>query len=396
MRTLTLKPGRAKPAWMGHPWIFADSVASVEGGLPSDDWVRIRDADGKLLGCGFYSPDSAIQARLLVRGGEEASPDGTLANRLAAAVDLRKRLFPDPAITNAYRLVHADGDALPGLVVDRLGDVLVAQFAIGGMHRRRTAIAEQLLALTGAATLVSRTAGFEAIERIEGNPLQVGPTPPDAVSIVECGMPLEAAPLHGQKTGHYVDQRENRRLVGELAQGLEVLDLYSGTGGFALQCLRHGARSALAVDASERSMDAAVRNAERCGVADRFEARPGDVTPLLASLRAARTRFDMVVVDPPNFFPKKGAKNHALKAHRELNVRALSRVAAGGFLATFTCSAQLQAEPFLTMLRSASRECRRSFRVLRELGAGADHPVASGLPQGRYLTGFLLQVDAEA
>lgn len=395
MRTVTLHAGRAKPAWMGHPWIFADSVESIEAGAREDDFVRVMDADGRMLGCGWLSPDSAIRVRLLTRGSSSPDPSAVLEQRLARAVGLRARLFPDAAVTNAYRLVHADGDALPGLVVDRLGDVLVAQFGIGATHRRRESIARQLLDLTGATTLVSREAGFEDVEGIEGGPLLLGPEPPEVVAIVECGMQLEAAPRHGQKTGHYVDQRENRRLVGEIAAGGDVLDLYSGTGGFTLQCLRHGAAGALAIDASERSIGAAHRNAERNGVADRLEARVADAKDVLQTLRGEKRRFDVVVCDPPNFFPRRGAPRGAMKAHRELNVRALSRVRPGGFLASFSCSAQLDGPGLLAMLRSAGRECRRPFRVLRELGAGPDHPVAAGLPEGRYLAGVLLQVDEE-
>ena len=396
MRTVTLRAGRAKPAWMGHPWIFADSVESVAVGGAEDDWVHVLDADGRSLGCGWLSPDSAIRVRLLTRGGAVEDPAATLETRLARAVALRARLFPDPADTNAYRLVHADGDALPGLVVDRLGDVLVAQFGIAATHRRREAIGRRLLELTGARSLVSRPAGFEDVEGIDDAPLLLGPEPEETVGILECGLQLEAAPRRGQKTGHYVDQRENRRLVGELAADLEVLDLYSGTGGFALQSLRHGAAGALAVDASARSIAAAQRNAERNGVADRLEVREADVKDVLQGLREAKRRFDLVICDPPNFFPRKGASRGALKAHRELNVRALSRVRPGGFLASFSCSARLDGPALLSMLRSAARECRRPFRVLRELGAGPDHPVASGLPEGRYLAGFLLQVDEEA
>jgi 23S rRNA (cytosine1962-C5)-methyltransferase len=401
MRTLKLKPGRAKPAWLGHPWIFADSVASLDpeapsdAGAPANDWVQVLDADGKVVGCGFLSPDSAIQVRLMHRGADPADADALLAVRLEAAAALRERLFPDPAQTNAYRLVHADGDGIPGLVVDRLGEVLVAQFAIAATHARREHIAKFLLERTGAATLVSRLAGFEEVEGIDADDSYLlGKAPPESVAIIEEGMLLEAAPLHGQKTGHYVDQRENRRLVGEIAGGLSVLDLYAGTGGFSLQCLRHGAKRAVAVDTSARSMDAAHRNADRNGVAAGFEGHADDASKFLAALRVEKTQFDLVVADPPNFFPRKGNDRGALKAHRELNVRALSRVRPGGFLATFTCSARLDPVQFLEMLRSASRECRRGFRVLRELGAGPDHPVAAGLPAGRYLAGFLLQVDA--
>jgi 23S rRNA (cytosine1962-C5)-methyltransferase len=399
MRHVTLKPGRAKPLWLGHPWVFADSVGAVAEGEADDaapaDWVRVVDADGKTVGHGFHSPDSAIAVRLLARGPEGGDPEALLVERVQRAAALRARLFPDAGRTSAYRLVHADGDGLPGLVVDRLGDVLVAQFATAAMHARRDALAAALLAATGARSLVGRAGGFERVERIAPDeaPFLVGEPAPERVAIVEEGLHLEAAPLAGQKTGHYADQRENRVRVAEVCAGLRVLDLYAGTGGFSLQALRAGAASARAVDTSARSVAAARAAAVRNGVAERFEAEAADAKDVLGALRAARARYDVVIADPPNFFPRRGPPRGALKAYRELNVRALSRVAPGGFLATFTCSAKLPAPAFLELLRSASRECRRGFAVLRELEAGPDHPVAAGLPESRYLSGLLLHLD---
>ncbi len=400
MRTVTLRPGRAKALWQGHPWVFADSIAQTEAGEAADDWVRVVDAEGRVIGCGFLSPDSAIRVRLLTREAEAPDPAPRLAARIERAVSLRRRLFPDPERTNAYRLIHSDGDGLPGLVVDRLADVLVAQFAIRATHARRATLSDLLLGATGCRSLVARPAGYEKVEGIpvEAEPYVLGAAAPERVEIREAGLRLEAAPLLGQKTGHYVDQRENRLLVGGLAGGLDVLDLYAGTGGFGLQCARHGARHVRAVDASARSVEVARRNASRNGVEARYEAEVGDAREVLTALRLEKRTFDLVIADPPNFFPRRGTRRGAperaaLKAHRELNVRVLSRVRPGGFLATFTCSARLARDAFLEMLRSASRECRRDFRVLRELQAGPDHPVARGLPEGRYLTGLLVQVD---
>lgn len=388
---------------MGHPWVYADSIARVEP--PTDDedgsahdWVRVQDADGKVLGHGLHSPRSIIRVRLLSRGASEEGPEALLAERLTRACALRQRLFPAAEVTNAYRLVHGEGDGLPGLVVDRFGDVLVAQFGTAPIHARRDWLSTQLLEKSGAESLVARKAGFEEREGIapDAEPYVAGRPLPKTILIHEAGLILEAAPLAGQKTGHYADQRENRLVVGQLAAGLDVLDLYAGTGGFSLQAARHGARHCLAVDASPFAVESAQANAARNGVAEVVQAQQSDVTELLAALRMAKNQFGLVVADPPNFFPRKGSDRHALKAYRELNVRALSRVKPAGFLATFSCSASMDPVRFLELLRSASRECRREFRVLRELAAGPDHPVAQGLPAGRYLTGLLLQVDASS
>jgi 23S rRNA (cytosine1962-C5)-methyltransferase len=399
MDTVVLRSGRSKPLWHGHPWVHADSVARVEegGGEGPTDWVRVVDSEGHLVGLGFRSPASAISVRLLTRpeDGEEAAPDPLLERRIARSAALRATLFPDAARTSAYRLVHAEGDGLPGLVVDRFGDVLVAQFATQSMHRRRETLARFLLRESGARSLVARSGGFEEVEGIAPEEAHgaFGEPPPEHVEAVEEGMRLRVEPVRGQKTGHYADQRENRVRVAELAGGRTMLDLYAGTGGFAVQALRHGAVRALAVESSGRSASAAAEHARWNGVADRFEVAQEDVRARLATLRAERTRFGVVVADPPNFFPRSGPPGHALKAYRELNVQALLRVEDDGFLATFCCSARLDAPGLLDLLRAAARECRRSFRVLRTLEAGPDHPVAAVHPQGRYLSGLLVQVD---
>lgn len=401
MRTLTLRRGHAKPLWFGHPWVHADSVAgTVEGAddparpLP-DDLVRVEDEERRPVGWGLESPGSLLRVRLLTRAPEPPDLEALLAARLESAVALRRRLLPDPEVTDAYRLVHSEGDGLPGLVVDRFGPLLVAQFATAPMARRRAWLAERLLALTGAQSLLAKPGGHEAEEGIDpaSVPFQAGAPVPAEVWVREDGLRLKVEPQEGQKTGHFADQRENRRLVGGLAQGSSVLDLFSGTGGFALQALRAGARDALAVDASARALAAAEANAEANGVRERLTTLRGDAKQVLADLRAAGRTFDLVVLDPPSLFPRRGPAGLALKGYRELAVRAFTRVAPGGLLATFTCSARLPAAEFLDLTRSAARECRAEARVLRELSAGPDHPWALTAPEGRYLSGLLLRVN---
>jgi 23S rRNA (cytosine1962-C5)-methyltransferase len=212
--------------------------------------------------------------------------------------------------------------------------------------------------------------------------------------VAEEGMAFEVEPRLGQKTGHYADQRENRRHVAELAAGAGVLDLYAGSGGFSVQALRHGARTALAVESSARAAAAARRTGTLNATGGRLEVQEADAREVLEGLKAAGRLFDVVVLDPPNFFPRHGGPGRALRAHRDLNVQALTRVGPGGILATFTCSAALPPAGFRELVLSAARECRRTLRVLRELAAGPDHPVLAAAPEGRYLTGLLAAVDA--
>ncbi len=378
---------------MGHPWVFADSVAAIEGDDASDV-VRVIDPEGRVVGRGLYSPRSAIRVRLVERGDSGVDLEEVLRARIEAAVGLRERLFPDSEDTDAYRLVHSEGDGLPGLVVDRLGDVLVAQFATHPMHARRDELARLLRERTGAAAVIGRPAGFEREEGIvpDAQPYIVGANPSPPLWVHERGMALEVAPLAGQKTGHFADQRENRVIVGALSRGLRVLDLYCGTGGFAIQALRNGAAGALAVDSSGHALDTARRNAERNGCADRAVFERGDVTDVLRRLREDGLTFDCVVLDPPNLMPTKGSAAKAWKTYRELNVRAMTRVEPGGFLATFSCSPRMDADKLLDLAQSAGRDCRRFVRVVHQLHAGPDHPIAPGAPASRYLSGYVLQV----
>ncbi len=408
MRVLYVGKGHAKALWSGHPWVHAaavrriddpspDTLPTPQASLVPDDVVEVRDADGRRIGRGFYSPDSAIRVRLFEQHTPDADPDELLDARIHRAVDLRGRLFPRPQETNAYRLVHSEGDGLPGLVVDRYGEVLVAQFATGAMHRRRERLAATLLEASGARSLVGRAGGYEREEGIAAEEVAfaAGAALSGALWVREGGLDVEVEPQGGQKTGHYVDQRENRALVGQMASGLTVLDLYAGTGLFSVQALRHGAASTLAVDASAAALERAGRHAAKNGVAGAFEGRVSDVRETLVELKGARRRFGLVVVDPPNFFPRRGGEGRAQRAYRDLNVQALTRVAEGGLLATFSCSARLDAEGLRAVVASAALECRRPVRVLRELTAGPDHPFLAAAPEGRYLTGLLVSLLAQ-
>ena len=394
MRRVTLLPGHSKPLWHGHPWVFADSIAMTEVG--EGDLVLVTDADGSPIGRGWLSPSSQIRVRVVVRGEAGPGPDEVVPARIEAAAALRRRLFPDPAATDAYRVVHGEGDGIPGLVVDRYGETLVAQFATKPVHARRARIAGLLLAATGARSLVARAAGKEEEEGIAQDdvPFAAGDPSPDTVLVHEEGLLLRVDLRRGQKTGHYADQRENRRVVAHLCGGARVLDLYAGTGGFALRALLAGAKSALAVDASEPAVATARENAAANGVSVRLETVVADAEERLQALAREKATFDVVVADPPRFAATRKGVPKALAAYRRLNARAMARVAPGGFLATFSCSGLVDAAGFEEAIRGAARECRREASIVRTLSAGPDHPADLAAPEGRYLTGLLLRVRA--
>ncbi len=396
MRTVTLRPGKSKPVWMGHPWVFADSVASVSDdvGDGRSDFVRILDSRGDLVGRGFLSDASAIRVRVLARGEGAESDEELLVSRLDAAASLRRTLFPDPTKTDAFRLVHGEGDGLPGLVVDRFGPVLVAQFATKPIAARRDALARHLLARSGARSLIARAGGKEEEEAIDPATVAftAGTPAPETVEIVEEGMRLVVDLRRGQKTGHYADQRENRRLVADVSAGAQVLDLHTGTGGFSIRALLDGAAQCRAVDSSAVALAGARTNAALNGVASRLEAVEGDALDHLDALSKTKTTYDVVIVDPPKLAASRAGLAKALDLYKRLNVRALVRTRPGGFLATFSCSGLVSTDAFAEMLGAAARECRRHVAVLRTMSAGPDHPVDPFCPEGRYLTGLLVRV----
>lgn len=394
MRTVTLRQGRSKPLWHGHPWVFADTVASV--GKGEDDWVRVVDAHGKCIGRGWLSPSSALRVRIVDFGDEGPPEEEVVARRIETAVALRRRLFPEGGATDAYRLVHGEGDGLPGLVVDRFGPVLVAQFATKPLVRRREALARRLLAATGMRSLVARAGGKEDEEGLPAvtAAFAAGAEPPHPVVAREDGILFEVDVQQGQKTGHYADQRENRRLVAELAAGSRVLDLFAGTCGFAVRALKAGARSAEAVDASGGALATGTCNAARNGVGAGLSVVEADVGERLDAHARSKTSFDVVVCDPPRYAPTKGAVERALRAYRAVHGKALARTAPGGFAALFSCSGAVDTETLAETVRAALRDVNRRATVLRVLAAGPDHPVALAAPEGRYLKGFLLRLDA--
>jgi 23S rRNA (cytosine1962-C5)-methyltransferase len=392
LRTVVLRPGRGKPLWWGHPWVFADSVLRVDDG--EGDLVRVADSEGRTIGRGWLSPASAIRVRMLDRGEGATSEDDLLARRVDEAAALRRRLFPDPARTDAYRLVHGEADGLPGVVVDRYGPVLSAQFSTRPSLARRERLAALLLAKSGARSLLARPGGKELEEGIEPEevPFTAGEPVPEAVDVVEEGLRLRVDLRGGQKTGAYLDQRENRVAVAEVARGGTVLDLYAGTAGFSLHALRAGAARATAVDSSEAALATAREDARRNALDERLETVAGDVVLRLEALRDARETFDVVVLDPPRFAARRAGLVRALAAYRDRNARAIARVARGGFLATFSCSGLVDAAAFAEVVRSAARDGARDAVVLRTLEAGPDHPVGLAAPEGRYLAGLLLRV----
>ena len=378
---LRLKPGREKSVRNGHPWLFSGAVAEEEG-PPDAPLARVLAADGTPLGVGFHSRRSQIRVRFLGPGVER--PDGAFfAARLAAAAAWRRRVLP--ADTTGYRLLNAEGDGVPGWTVDRFGDVLVSQMTVAGLEAARDEAYAALRAAAPAAAIVQ--ANDLPARRLEGLPLAdeavAGEAPAEA-AFREAGLRFTADLASGQKTGFYCDQRENRRLVGGLAAGLRVLDLFAHSGAFGVHAARGGARQVVCVESSAPLVARGRRHFADNGL----PAATWHDADVFRFLREPGTVCDLVVCDPPPLARRRVDVERAARAYKDLNRLALGRLAPGGFLLTFSCSAAVDARLFRQILFAAAVEARADLKLLQPLSAAPDHPVAVTHPEGEYLKGW--------
>jgi 23S rRNA (cytosine1962-C5)-methyltransferase len=384
-RDLVLKPGRDRSVRRRHPWLLAGSIERSDPELAPGDWVRVVSADGEPLGFGHYAPESRLRVRLLSFGKEP--PEKTwLEDRIRDAVARRAQ---DPALrdTDALRLVNAEGDGLPGLVVDRYADLVVVRITSAGMAARREALAHALRAVTGAG------AGFESADgaaaRREGFAPVTAPLwgeTPERVEIVERGRHYAVDVRAGQKTGFYLDQRDARDRVQQLAAGRRVLDLFAYTGGFAVAAACGGARSVTLVESSAAALDLARENLASAGCRDAELVR-GDA---FRFLRGEGVDYDLLVIDPPPLARKPRDVERAARAYKDLLIFGLRRAAPGAHLLSFACSHHVSPELFRKIAFAAALDAGRTARVVATLEAPSDHPVSIDHLEGRYLTGLLL------
>ncbi|MDH5492424.1 MAG: class I SAM-dependent rRNA methyltransferase [Myxococcales bacterium] len=394
MPKIHLRKGHVQPVWAGHPWIFAQAVRSVEGAPAPGDVVGVHDPRGNFLGKGFYSPKSAIAVRILSRDPDETLNGGFIARRLERASAWRRSLLGLPDAQNTgYRLAHAEGDGLAGLVVDVFGEVAVVQLLTIGMKRLQNDIFTHIARVAGAKTVieighrVQKLEGFEVERRIvRGKEI-------DALRFLERGLEISIPFGLDQKTGYYFDQRENRATAGRLSKGRRVLDAFSYVGGFALAAARGGASEVICLDSSAPAIAAGAAIARHNGLADSIEHRRGDAKRELVAMQKRGERFDMVIIDPPKLIPTIRHIEAGRGAYRKLNANAMRLVEPGGLLLSCSCSGAFAQDDFLRMLGYAARDAGREASLLHASGQAPDHPSPPAFPDGRYLKFAVLRVD---
>lgn len=411
--TARLKPGKQAGPRSGRPWVYRGEIEAVQGAPVSGDLVAVTDAYGQWLGWAFYHETSVLALRLLGGVPGEVPGDAFFERRLAAAVAYRREVLGPEAFGDegACRLVFAEADGLPGLIVDKFGPVLVCQVLTAGIERRLAFLSECLAALTGSEVIFARNEG--AVRRLEGLSQRSGPlrgTPPDIVPIREGAVLLGVDLRAGQKTGHFLDQRENRLLFGGLIRALgggngaeattvpgagsaalpTVLDCFCHSGGFGLQALAAGAARVLFVDTQTPALEAVRRNAQMNGFED-WEVQQANAFDLLRALEREGRQFAAVVLDPPAFARARAQLDGAYRGYKEINLRAMRLLAPGGLLCTSSCSQAVSEEMFDAMLRDAAADAGRRLRVIARRGAPPDHPGLLGADETAYLKCRFLQ-----
>lgn len=386
MHDVVLKLGRDRPVRAGHPWVFSGAVASGIAERAPGDPVRVRAHDGRVLGVGYANPRTTIAVRL-VSHEDEPLDDALVVRRVDEALAVRRACLPD---ATALRVLNGEGDRLPGVVVDRYGDVLVCQLLTAGAARLAPSILAALAARLAPRTIYERSEG--AVRREEGLPdatgVRAGVDPPVPFEIEEAGARFLVDVVRGQKTGFFLDQREARARVRALASDRRVLNTFAYTGAISIAAALGGARTVVSVDASRPALALAEQAWARNPLAEAsgrwIEAN------VFEYLRAADETYDVVVVDPPPFVRRRTDVAAGLRGYKDVNLHALARLAPGGFLLTCSCSQHVTADVFRDTVAAAAADARRRVRVVAEWGHPPDHPVALAHPEGRYFKAMLV------
>lgn len=393
LKTIRLKRGKEESLDRFHPWVFSGAIAEpLPEGLEEGETVTVHAADGRLIGVGHFQIGS-IAVRILDFGADRIAPD-FFRRRLTSALKLRRALSLARSDNNAYRLVHGEGDFLPGLVVDIYGPTAVIQAHSPGMHYARMQVAEALVELPGLGVrnvyYKSETTLPYKAHLDPQNTYLIGNY--ETSTATENGLQFNIDWLRGQKTGFFLDQRDNRDLLGRYSRGRKVLNMFCYTGGFSVYALRGGAETVHSVDSSEKAITLTDANVElNFPGTDRHRSFAEDAFKYLDNMQSGE--YDLIILDPPAFAKHRSALRNALRGYQRLNAKAFEKIAPGGILFTFSCSQAVSREQFRLAVFSAAAQSKRRIRILHQLTQPADHPVNIYHPEGEYLKGLVLYVE---
>jgi 23S rRNA (cytosine1962-C5)-methyltransferase len=383
-----LKQGREAPVLRGHPWIFSGALDRVESDRDQVGVADVFDSGRRWLARGLYNPKSQIRVRVLTSRDEEIGSE-FFSRRLAQALLSREQYFSEG--TNAYRLVNGEGDFLPGLIVDRYDSFFVCQFLTAGIELFKAHIAAALTDLAPTTGVFERSEGRVRQEEgvLAAAGTLTGETPAAVIAIKENGFKFLVDVKAGQKTGFFLDQRDNRALLSTLARGRSVLNCFSYTGAFSVYALAGGATEVTSLDSSRPALELAEQNVALNGFANSGETLKGDA---FAYLKETTTTFDAIVLDPPSLAHRRSDVSAATGAYKFLNLHALKHLNPGGVLMTFSCSQHLSADLFQKVVFGAAVDAGRKVAILKRLGHPPDHPVSLHHPEGEYLKGLAVRV----
>ena len=390
---ILLKAGREKSLQRRHPWVFSGAVECIDGTPASGDTVAVRDAVGNFLAWAAYNSDSQITARVWSWREQEIIDAAFFRRRISAALHARRALGLERD-SNGMRLLHGESDGLPGLIVDRYDDVLVMQLGSAGMEHWRDTLADILQESCAPVCIYERSDSDG--RALEGLPKHCGVLRgalPEAVEVMENGLRFAVDVAAGQKTGFYLDQRDNRALTGTLAAGREVLNCFCYTGGFSLYALRGGDASVLSIDSSQEALEIARCNVELNGLdSSKAEWQSAGVFEALRKLRDQNRKFDLIVLDPPKFAPTAAFAEKAARAYKDINLLGFKLLRPGGLLFTYSCSGGISDDLFQKIIAGAALDAGVDAQIVKKLHAAADHPVLLSFPEGAYLKGLVLRV----
>lgn len=390
IKRVLLKPEKEKALLNRHPWIFSGAIDQIDEGYTAGELVQVLSSEEEFLGIGFLNPVSQIAVRMLSFEDCEIN-DAFFEKRIRNAVSLRQCLISDQ--TNAVRLIHSENDYLPGLTVDRYGDYLAVQIHSAGMDKYRDLIVKVLSEAVPVRGIYEKSeAEWRRLEGLEPHQgVLKGEDPPELITILENGISYGVDLRAGQKTGFFLDQRENRKLVSSWSKGKKVLNCFSYSGGFSISAARGGALSTVSIDSSEPALKTAQKNFELNGMKEPEHRLLR--TDVFQYLRQSQETFDLVVLDPPAFCQSKSQVEKSTRAYKDINLFAIKRLTPGGILFTASCSSHISQDLFQKILFAAAKDAGRGLQILTKTGQPADHPLSIYFPEGEYLKACLCRVD---